>query len=66
LLIQPRYDGLRMYVKFLRYHGFAVIGLSDPWEALTVAPKAHVIVTGILPAASMDGVELIAPLRREE
>jgi CheY-like chemotaxis protein len=66
LLVQPYDDGLKMYVEFLRYHGLAVIGVSDPWDALTAAPKAHVIVTGILLAGSMDGVELIARLRRDE
>lgn len=55
-----------MYSEFLRDHGFAVIGVSDAWDALTVAPKADVIVTGILLASSMDGVELIARLRHDE
>jgi CheY-like chemotaxis protein len=43
-----------------------VIGVSDPWAALIAAPKADVVVTGILLAGSMDGVELIARLRRDE
>jgi len=55
-----------MYVEFLRDHGLAVIGVSDAWEALTVAPKADVIVTAILLASRIDGVELIARLRHDE
>lgn len=55
-----------MYVEFLRYHGFAVIGASDARDALTAAPQADVIVTGIRLAPSMDGVELIARLRHDE
>jgi len=66
LLAQPCDDGLQMQAEFLRYHGLAVIGVSDAWDALTAAPKADVIVTGILLAGSMDGVELIARLRRDE
>ena len=66
LLVQPCDDGLRMYAEFLSCHGFAVIAVSDAWDALTAAPKADVIVTGILLASSMDGVELITRLRRDE
>jgi CheY-like chemotaxis protein len=66
LLLQPRDDGLDMYTESLRDHGLAVIAVSDPQAALRAAPKAHVIVTGILLAGSMDGVELIARLRHDE
>ena len=48
-----------MYLECLRDHGLAVIGVSDAWDALSVAPRADVIVTGILLASSMDGVELM-------
>jgi CheY-like chemotaxis protein len=54
-----------MYVEFLRHHGFAVMGIPDAWDALTVAPDADVIVTGILLASSIDGHELIARLRND-
>jgi CheY-like chemotaxis protein len=54
-----------MYLEFLRDHGLAVIGVSDAWDALRAAPKADVIVTGILLASSIDGVELIARLRHD-
>ena len=55
-----------MYVEFLCDHGLAVIGVSDARDALTVAANADVIVTGILLASGMDGVELIARLRNDE
>jgi two-component system cell cycle response regulator DivK len=66
LLVQPRDDGLKIYEACLRDHGLAVIGVSDAWDALTAAPGADVIVTGILLPSSMDGVELIARLRHDE
>ncbi len=66
VLLQPCDDGLEMYAEFLHYHQLAVIAVSDPWAALTAAPKADVIVTGILLAGSMDGVEFITRLRRDE
>ena len=66
LLVQPGDDGLHMYAEFLSSHGLAVIAVSDAWDALIAAPKADVIVTGILLAGSMDGVELISRLRRDE
>jgi two-component system cell cycle response regulator DivK len=66
LLVQPRDDGLDRYVEFLSGQGLAVIGVSDAWDALIAAPRADVIVTGILLAGSMDGIELIGRLRRNE
>lgn len=66
LLVQPRDDGLHMYAEFLCCHGLAVIAVSDAWDALIAAPRSDVIVTGILLAGNMDGVELITRLRRDE
>ena len=66
LLVQHCDDGLHMYAEFLCYHGLAVIAISDPCDALIAASKSDVIVTGILLAGSMDGVELIARLRGDE
>ena len=65
LLVQPRDDGLHMYAEYLCEYGLAVIAVSEAWDALIAASKADVIVTGILLAGSMDGVELIARLRRD-
>ena len=66
LLVQPSDDGLHMYADCLSSSGFAVMAVSDPWDALIAAPKSDAIVTAILLAGVMDGVELIARLRRDE
>jgi len=67
LLVQPtRDDGLEMYEEFLRYEGLTPIPVSSARDALTLAPRADVIVTGILLPGSFDGVELVAQLRRDE
>jgi DNA-binding response OmpR family regulator len=66
LLVQPCDDGLHMYAEFLSDHGLAVVAVSDAWDALIAAPKADIVVTGILLAGSMDGVELITRIRRDE
>jgi len=50
LLVQPsRDDGLEMYAEFLRYHGLAVIPVSDTRDALMLAPQADIVVTGMTP-----------------
>lgn len=66
LLVQPCDDGLQMYAEYLCEHGLAVIAVSEARQALVAAPKADIIVTGILLAGGMDGVELIGRLRRDE
>lgn len=43
----------------------AVIAVTDAWDALAAAPRVDVILTGILLAGSMDGIELITRLRRD-
>lgn len=65
LLVQhSRDDGLEMYAEFLRYHGLAPIAVSSARDALTIAPVADVIVTGILLDDQIDGIELVSRLRR--
>ena len=67
LLVQPRDDdGLEMYVEALRNHGLTPLAVSNARDALAVAPKADVIVTGVLLPGSTDGIGLIAQLRRNE
>src|SRR5688572_26223345 len=65
LLVQPS-DGLQTYADFLCGQGLSVIGVSNACDALTAARKADVLVTAVLLPGSMDGVELIARLRRDE
>jgi len=55
-----------MYAEFLRYHGHAVIPVSDPRDALMLAPQADIVVTGISLDDPMDGVELVSRLRRDD
>jgi two-component system cell cycle response regulator DivK len=62
LLVQAADDSRGMYVEFLRHHGLEVLCPPTCAEALTLADKADVIVTGILVPGSMDGIEFIRRL----
>ena len=67
LLVQPsRDDGLEIYTEFLRYHGLAVIPVSDSRDALRLAPQADIVVTGMNLDDPMDGVELVSRLRHDD
>jgi len=59
-------DGLEMYAEFLRYSGLAPVVVSNATDALTFAPEADVIVTGINLDGHMDGVELVSRLRGDD
>ena len=67
LLVQPsRDDSLEMYAEFLRFHGLAVIPVSDARDALVLAPQADIVVTGLILDDPMDGVELVSRLRHDD
>jgi two-component system, cell cycle response regulator DivK len=68
LVQQSRDDSLEMYAEFLRYHGLAVIAVSDTRDALVEAPQADIVVTGMNLDDPMDGVgvELVARLRHDD
>ena len=66
LLVQADADSREMYAEFLRYQGFLPVPVSTARDALTVAPHADVIVTGLLLPVDMDGIELIVRLKRDE
>jgi two-component system, cell cycle response regulator DivK len=66
LLVQAHDDTRDMYAEFLRYHRFTPIAVADGVVALNEASRADVIVTGIALHGGMDGIELIARLRRDE
>jgi two-component system cell cycle response regulator DivK len=67
LLVQPsRDDSLEMYAEFLRYHGLVVISVSHARDALILAPRADIVITGISLDDPMDGVELVARLRHDD
>jgi two-component system, cell cycle response regulator DivK len=57
---------LEMYTEFLRYHGFAVIPVSDTRDALMRAPQADIVVTGMNLDDPMNGVELVERLRHND
>jgi two-component system cell cycle response regulator DivK len=52
-----------MYTEFLQYHGFTVIPVSNTHDALSLAWKADIIITGILLSGPFDGIELVRRLR---
>jgi two-component system, cell cycle response regulator DivK len=67
LLVQPSCDdSLEIYAEFLRYHGLAVIPVSDARHALMLAPQADIVVTGMNLDDPMDGVELVSRLRHSD
>ena len=67
LLVQSsRDDGLEMYAEFLRYHGLAVIPVSDSRDALKLAPQADIVVTGMNLDDPMDGIEFVSRLRHDD
>jgi two-component system cell cycle response regulator DivK len=66
LLIQRNDDNRDMYADFLGHQGFSVLPVAAGEDALPVAAKADVIVTGLLRGGAMDGIELIRRLRSEE
>src|SRR4026208_1061005 len=66
LLVQrSRDDSLEIYAQFLRYHGLAVIAVSDTRNALVQAPQADIVVTGVSLDDPMYGVELVSRLRHD-
>jgi CheY-like chemotaxis protein len=65
LLIEPDDDGRDMYVEFLTRAGLRPIAVDNAEDALEHAPNVDVIVTGIRLRGEIDGVELVARLRRE-
>jgi two-component system cell cycle response regulator DivK len=66
LLVQPSTDeGGAMYAEFLRFHGLTSLVASNASDALAAAPRADIIVTGILLSGDVDGVELIGRLRSD-
>ena len=67
LLVQPeRDDGLEMYAEYLRYFGLAAIAVSNVKDALTFAPEADIIVTGMMLDGHMDGVDFVSRLRGDD
>ena len=67
LLVQQSHDdGLEMYTEFLRYHGLAVIPVSNARDAFRLAPPADIVVTAMQLDDLVDGVELVSRLRHDD
>src|SRR4051812_9793749 len=64
LLVQPERDDRDMYAEYLSYKGWIPLCVQDAGAALTLAPRADVIVTGLLLPGAMDGHSLIHRLRK--
>jgi two-component system, cell cycle response regulator DivK len=66
VLVQADADSREIYAECLRDQGLLPVPVSNARDGLMVAPKADVIVTGLLLPGDMDGIELIARLKRDE
>jgi two-component system cell cycle response regulator DivK len=65
VLLQGDADSREMYSEYFRSQGLLPVAVSTARDGLTVAPKADVIVTGLLLPGDMDGIEFIARLKRD-
>jgi two-component system, cell cycle response regulator DivK len=65
LLVQPHNDDRAMYAAFLRHEGFRALCPNRALDALRLAPRADVIVTGMLLDDTINGIDLIARLRAD-
>jgi CheY-like chemotaxis protein len=65
LLVQPEHDDREMYTEFLTSRGVAAVPVSTARQAMTTAPDADVIITGVRLPGEIDGIDLIAWLRRD-
>lgn len=66
LLVQPERDDREMYTEFLRQRGLVPIPISTASDALAVAARADVIVTGVLLPGQMDGIEFLTKLKADD
>src|SRR5262245_3758072 len=65
LLVQPERDERDMYAEFLSYRGFLPVCVQQATDALRVAPRADIVVTGLLLPGPLDGFMLIEALKRD-
>ncbi|HMF93811.1 MAG TPA: response regulator [Vicinamibacterales bacterium] len=66
LLVQPHGNDRSMYAEFLRSQGVRTICPVRAINALKIAARADVIVTGVLLDETIDGIELVTRLRTDE
>lgn len=65
MLVQPEHDDREMYAEYLSHEGLLPICIANGTDALRIAPRADVIVTGLLLPGGVNGFELIARLRTD-
>jgi DNA-binding response OmpR family regulator len=65
LLVQPPDDSRDMYAEFFGHHGMDVVCPEDVATALTLAPAADVIITGLQLPGAVDGYQFIERLRAD-
>jgi CheY-like chemotaxis protein len=65
LFVQPERDDREMYAEFFDHEGLAAICVSSARQAMTVAPIADVIITGLRLPGEINGLDLIAWLKRD-
>src|SRR5262245_33295011 len=63
LLVQPERDDRDMYAGYLSHMGLTPLCVQDATDALRLASRADVVVTGILLPGALDGCALIAALK---
>jgi CheY-like chemotaxis protein len=66
LMVEPHADSGEMYAEYFRHHGIGVVNVSNAADALAAVPNADVMVTNLRLPGGVDGVELVARLRRDE
>src|SRR5262245_6770886 len=63
LLVQPERDDRDMYAEYLSHKGLTALCVQEATDALRLASRADVVVTGILLPGPLDGCALIAALK---
>ena len=65
LLVQPERDDRDIYAEYLSHMGLMPLCVQEATDALRLASRADVVVTGILLPGPLDGCALIAALKRD-
>ena len=66
LLVESERGDRDRYAAALLAGGFIPIAVSTAREALAIAPRVDAIVTGVLLPGPMDGIALVAALKRDD
>jgi two-component system, cell cycle response regulator DivK len=66
LLVQPERDDREMYCEYLSQRGLIPMPVANATDALKLAPKVDIIITGILLPGPIDGIELLRRLRDDD